>query len=229
MDVHDGLRQRIIEAAAALLDEGGREALTTRSVASAAGTQAPNIYRLFGDKDGLLDAVAEHGFTRYLADKLARTPKSDPVEDMRHGWDLHVAFGLSNPALFSLMYGEPRPGNASPAVLSARAGLLTHIRAIAAAGRLKVSEERAAEMIQVGGCGTVFVLLSMPEHERDCSLSVAAREAVLAAITTDVHVLADHRAPVAASALRSELAEVDVLSDAERRLLDEWLRRIASD
>ena len=58
---HDG-RDRILAEAVDLLARGGREALTTRAVAAAAGVQAPTISRLFGDKQGLVDAVAEHGF-----------------------------------------------------------------------------------------------------------------------------------------------------------------------
>ena len=57
-----GTRERIVACAAELLTRGGREALTTRAVASAAEVQQPTIYRLFGDKEGLLEAVAEHGF-----------------------------------------------------------------------------------------------------------------------------------------------------------------------
>ncbi|MGF2047081.1 helix-turn-helix domain-containing protein, partial [Enterococcus gallinarum] len=56
----DDVRERIIAAAADLLQDGGTAAVTTRAVAERASTQAPTIYRLFGDKDGLLDAVAEH-------------------------------------------------------------------------------------------------------------------------------------------------------------------------
>src|SRR5258708_39948528 len=98
-------RDRIIEVAAALLTGGGREAVSTRAVSAAAGVQAPTIYRLFGDKQGLLDAVATHGFTTYLRDKADLKPTADPVADLRSGFDLHVSFGLANPALYSLMYG----------------------------------------------------------------------------------------------------------------------------
>ena len=79
-------RERIIAAAIALLSEGGREAVSTRSVSAAAGVQAPTIYRLFGDKQGLLDAVAAHGFAAYLSSKVAHKPGADPVEDLRTGW-----------------------------------------------------------------------------------------------------------------------------------------------
>jgi AcrR family transcriptional regulator len=54
------VRSRIIDVAARLLPDEGPTAVTTRGVAEQAGVQAPMIYRLFGDKDGLLEAVAEH-------------------------------------------------------------------------------------------------------------------------------------------------------------------------
>ena len=60
-------RSRIVDAAARLLREHGPAAVTTRGVAEAAGVQAPTIYRLFGDKDGLLEAVAEHVMAGYVA------------------------------------------------------------------------------------------------------------------------------------------------------------------
>ena len=62
----DRVRARIVAAAAELIASGGREAATTRAVAAAAGVQAPTIYRLFGDKRGLLNAAAEHGHARLV-------------------------------------------------------------------------------------------------------------------------------------------------------------------
>src|SRR4028119_655296 len=91
---------------------GGGGAVTTRGVATAAGVQAPTIYRQFGDMRGLLDEAASFGFSRYLRDKTSRERVEDPVEDLRRGWDLHVGFGLDNPAFYTLMYGEPRPPRA---------------------------------------------------------------------------------------------------------------------
>jgi AcrR family transcriptional regulator len=52
-------QSKIIDAAARVLRDHGPAAVTTRRVAEQAGVQPPAIYRLFGDKDGLLEAVAE--------------------------------------------------------------------------------------------------------------------------------------------------------------------------
>jgi AcrR family transcriptional regulator len=221
-------RERIVACAVALLKQGGREALTTRAAATAAGVQQPSIYRLFGDKDGLLDAVAEHGFLTYLKQKGAGEPGQDPVDALRAGWDLHVGFGLAHPAIFSIMYGDPRPGKTSPAAAKALDVLRGRMRALAASGRLRVSEERAADLIRAGGCGTVFTLIAMPQAERDPGLSIAAREAIIAAITTEAPMLKTPGAAMAAIALRARLSEAKAFTAGEAQLLSEWLDRIAA-
>ena len=223
----DNTRERIVAAAAGLLSQGGREAVSTRAVSAAAGVQAPTIYRLFGDKQGLLDAVATRGFMAYLNDKTDLKPSDDPVEDLRAGWDLHVGFGVANPALFSLMYGDPRPGASSPAAVAATEVLAGHIRRIAEAGRLRVSEERAAHLVRAAGCGTTLTLIAMPEDRRDPALSETAREAVIAAITIEAPAPATPGPVIAAIALRAVLPQTSALTAHEQALLQEWLDRIA--
>ena len=221
-------RSRIVAAAADLLSAGGREALTTRAVSAAAGVQAPTIYRLFGDKNGLLDAVAEHGFTVYVQGKETGEFGPDPVADLRAGWDLHIGFGLANPTIFSIMYANASAGIASPAVAAGEAILRERIHRIAVAGRLRVSEERATNLMAAAGRGVVLTLLSMPEGERDPGLSETAREAVIAAITTESPVLETPGPAAAAVALRAVLGDATTLTEGERHLLDEWLAKLVS-
>src|SRR5699024_5718961 len=159
----DATRERILAAAVKLLSEGGREAVSTRAVSAAAGIQAPTIYRLFGDKQGLLDAVAVHGFTAYLESKTAQEPSDDPVEDLRAGWDVHLNFGLDNPELYALMYSELRPGVNPPAAAGATDILAGLIHRIAKAGRLRISEARAVQLVNATGRGTTFAFIAMPE------------------------------------------------------------------
>ena len=225
------LRGRIVLEAIDLLTEGGREALTTRAVANKAGVQPPTIYRLFGDKKGLLDAVSQHGFSAYLQEKNIRDFGPSPIEGLRAGWDLHVGFGLANPALYSLMYGDPRPHVRLPAAEASLLILKEHIRRIAANGQLRVSEGRAVNMMHAAGCGTVLTLLTMPKSDRDTGLSESAREAAISAIAIITHSpIAESPAPFAAAiTLRAVLTDpVPRLSHAERVLLREWLDRLVS-
>ncbi|WP_433473768.1 TetR/AcrR family transcriptional regulator [Spirillospora sp. CA-142024] len=223
----DGPRERILAATAELLASGGREAVSTRAVSAAAGVQAPTIYRLFGDKRGLLDAVAAEGFAAYLNDKTGVEPTADPVEDLRTGWDMHIEFGLANPALYLLM-NEPRPGAVPPAAAAGIEILAGHIRRIAAAGRLRVGEERAVRLVHAAGSGTVITLIAMPAGERDHALSVLAREAIIAAITTGAPATASPGPSGAATALRAALPQTTALTTGEQTLLREWLDRITT-
>ena len=226
-----GTRDRIVRAAAELLAAGGREAVSTRAVSSAAGVQAPTIYRQFGDMRGLLDAVATYGFAAYLRDKSTRERAEDPVEDLRRGWDLHVGFGLANPAFYALMYGDP--GNRPPAALEAEEILHGLVQRIAEAGRLRVGVERAVGMIHAAGRGVVMSLNAQDPGDRDPGLSEATREAVLVAVTTDGSDEAASertgrdRAANRAVGLKAVLPETgDRLTPRERGLLSEWLDRL---
>jgi hypothetical protein len=35
---------------------------------------------------------------------------TDPIDDVREGWDNHVAFGLEFPSAYGHIYGNVRPG-----------------------------------------------------------------------------------------------------------------------
>ncbi|GAA1139717.1 TetR/AcrR family transcriptional regulator [Kribbella jejuensis] len=226
------MRAQIVEVAAGLLATGGRDAVSTRAVAGAAGTQAPTIYRLFGDKDGLLQAVLEYGFAKYLAEKPPHDPTADPIADLRAGWDLHVGFGLANRELFLLMYADTQPGKPPAAAEAGLAILRTRIRHLAAAGRLRVSEDLAVDMVQAAGSGAVLTLLNTPENKRDPRLADAMFDAVVAAITTPDDDGATRGRPAAegvtaaANALQAYLPELRMLTDGERQVLGEWLARI---
>jgi AcrR family transcriptional regulator len=226
----DRTRAQLVEVAAKLLATEGPDAVTTRSVALAAGVQAPTIYRLFGDKNGLLQAVAEHGFVNYVAGKHPIEAGDDPVENLRAGWELHVGFGLANPELFRLMHtvlGTPR-GQAAAA--TGAAVLQARVHRAAEAGRLRVTERRAVELIRAAGTGVVFTLIDQPEDERDGGLAATAWESVCAAILVDGGTdLAGGPAGLAAAAvtLRAGLSDVTALSATERALLGDWLDRIA--
>jgi AcrR family transcriptional regulator len=223
----EGHRERIIAAATALLADGGVDAVSTRAVSTAAGVQPPTIYRLFGDKQGLLDALVAHGFAEYLASKTELPSSGDPVDDLRAGWDLHVGLGLANPALYLLMSERYRPGAIPPAAQRSLDVLGRHIRRIAEAGRLRVPEERAAALVHAAGSGVTLALIGTPAEQRDLELATLAREAVIAAITVDAPVTAAPEPVAAAVTLRAVLPRTTALTEPERGLLREWLDRIA--
>lgn len=229
------MRARIVGAAARLLAEHGPAAVTTRAVAQAAATQAPTIYRLFGDKDGLLEAVAEHVMATYVAAKAtaaqsADAEGADPVEDLRAGWDAHVAFGLANPALFALLH-DPDRAASSPSSAAGLQVLRARVRRVAAAGRLRVGERRAVDVLHAAGTGAVVTLLALPPNERDLDLAEAMWSAASQAVLTDTAPAVSGGADGASAstavavAFRAVLSELPALSAAEGAMMTEWLNR----
>lgn len=198
--------------------------MTTRGVAEAAGVQAPTIYRLFGDKDGLVDAVAEHVMAAYVADKAAAAAEADPVADLRAGWQMHLDFGLANPELYALLNGPGRRGR-SPATDAGIAVLRERVRRVAAAGRLRVDEERALLVIHAAGSGTVLALLNTPAEARDEGLSDAMFDAVASTIFTGTPATEDTSLRTVAVTFATLLPDLPALTDAERTLMAEWIAR----
>jgi AcrR family transcriptional regulator len=225
-----GVRATIVDAAARLLQEHGPAAVTTRGVAAAAGVQAPTIYRLFGDKDGLLEAVAEHVMATHVSAKAeversAAAAALDPVDNLRASWDVQLEFGLANPAVFRLL-SDPERVLHSPAAASGLRVLEARVHRLATAGRLRVSEPHAVDLIQAAGVGTIQVLLATPPERRDPGLGDSMFEAVLARILVDAPAPTDAGPLATAVAFRAVAPQLDGLSDAERRLMVEWLDRV---
>ena len=222
-------RSAIVDAAARLLRQGGAPAVTTRAVAEAAGVPAPTIFRIFGDKAGLLDAVAEEVMATYAAAKVLQVGEEDgdPITDLRAAWQGHIDFGLTNPDLFALL---TTPGRShSPATALGAEVLAARVARLAGAGLLRVSAARAVGMIHAAGTGVVLTLLGQPEDARDAGLAEASFDAVLGGILSSVP--APPAADLAALSVTFAAAvpRLPTLSEGERTLLLEWLGRITTE
>jgi AcrR family transcriptional regulator len=228
----DAHRDRILKAALNLLSKHGRDAVTTRSVAEFAKVQPPVLYRLFGNKDGLLNAVAAYGFAAYMAKKRLPAVDEDPVEALRAGWDVHVTFGLDNPELYLLMYAQARSEAQSQAAQRAHSMLSEHMQRVAASGRLHMSVERACALYHAAAVGVVLTLLSTSPAARDLSLSSVARDQALSGITTQTPVVSGSEVSTTSIALHALLLQkreaLQGFSEAEGLLLLEWLRRLGN-
>jgi len=229
----DAVRGRLVEVAARLLREHGPSAVTTRAVASAAGVQAPTIYRLFGDKDGLLDAVAERAADDFVAAKALQAQAeagrgADPVDDLRAAFAAQVDFGVANPEVFRLL-GDPARVLRSGAARAGREVLRSRVHRVALAGLLRVPEERCVDLVQSAGTGLIQTLLATPVPDRDPHLAAAAWDAVAAAVLVPGlaggTTTAEQSAAATVIAFRALAPQLPGLSDPERALLVEWLDR----
>jgi AcrR family transcriptional regulator len=238
-------RTRILEAATVLLAESPSGDISTRAVCDAAGVGAPALYRQFGDKEGLLSAVVDNAFDKYLATKRAATPSEDPVHDLRSGWDSHVAFAKANPNYYRLMHSPAMGRVATPPASAEAYRLLTVVlERCAAAGRLKVSTDVAAQMIMTANVGVSLLTISQPDTYRDPELPRRVRDAVHAAVLAEPRTTGEPGTAAEPDAVddRAETSRVAAglaallrrspagsLSEGEAALLQEWLARLSDN
>lgn len=101
------LRERLLEAAVATLNEGGVSRLTTRRVAEQAGTSVPAVYELFDDKAGLVRAIFFEGFRLLGAELAAVAPTDDSVADVEALVPVFRRFCLRQSRLAQVMFSRP--------------------------------------------------------------------------------------------------------------------------
>ncbi|MEV4863837.1 TetR/AcrR family transcriptional regulator [Streptomyces ossamyceticus] len=77
---------RILDACADLLDEVGYDALSTRAVALRAGVPIGSVYRFFGNKRAMADALAERNLARFT-ERVERRLEGTGDRDWRTAMD----------------------------------------------------------------------------------------------------------------------------------------------
>ncbi|MGW4485307.1 TetR/AcrR family transcriptional regulator [Amycolatopsis sp. NPDC004368] len=227
------IRTQMLEAAEKLLDASPDRDISTRAVCEAVGVGAPMLYRLFGDKNGLMSAVVDHGFERYLAGKRAAQPSADPVADLKTGWDNHIAFARAHPAVYRLMYSPAFaevPGAAQEALRLLRESLVR----IAAIGRLRVDPDAAAQRVMSANIGVALNMVTQPDIYTDPELSTRVRDAVHDSLLTPENGTAtagtEAQLPTTALQLAALLRAEDApLGAEETQLMLKWLDGLAKD
>jgi AcrR family transcriptional regulator len=91
------VREDLLAAARAELAEHGRAAISLRAVARRAGLSHASPKYHFGDRSGLLTAIATEGF-HALARSLSEVRESDARHQLAVLGRAYVDFGLSHPA-----------------------------------------------------------------------------------------------------------------------------------
>ena len=101
-------KERLIDAAAALLDEGGESAVTLRAVGRAVGVSQNAPYRHFEDRSALLAAVAVRDF-RAVAESFSaiRQDRVSPLTKLTRALDVFLSYGERFPARYRLLYSDP--------------------------------------------------------------------------------------------------------------------------
>lgn len=229
-------KARLLRAAAELLAGPDGSSVSTRQITKLAGVTAPTLYHHFGDKEGLFDAVVKAGFEEYVAGERDFAPSGEPLEDVRRMWDNHVQFGLTQPHLYLVMFGNIRPESRPVIVADAEALMEEMLSKAAVAGQLNVPPHEAARSILAANVGVTLMLIAEPAEDRNLELSTMTRDSMISAISTEAARSAassgsgQSSVVVAAIALNAALqaSHSDQLSSSELKLFLEWLHRISS-
>ena len=102
------LRTALIEAAARLVAEEGRSALSTRRLAAEVGASTMAVYTHFDGMEELSGAVAKEGFDRLASELDAIDQTDDPVADVAAQGVAYFLNGLTNSHIYRLMFQAHR-------------------------------------------------------------------------------------------------------------------------
>ena len=103
---------RILDACAELLDEVGYDALSTRAVALRAGVPIGSVYRFFGNKRQMADALAQRNLERYterVVERLKEARKTDWRAAMDAVLDEYLAMKRTAPGFSLVDFGNQIP------------------------------------------------------------------------------------------------------------------------
>jgi AcrR family transcriptional regulator len=232
------VRTRILEAAADLLAHSADADASTRAICEAAGVTAPTLYHHFGDKEGLLAAVVDFGWARFLETKrkVAVVVHDHIADDIRAGWDNHIEFARESPNFYKLMWSPAVAANSS-AYREACRMLHERLELGAARGQLRVSPTMGARTVMAAVTGAALSLISQPDIFEDEAFATQLREVVIASVTTWKEAAstisrrrgAEPTLATAAATLGSKLAAEDApLTEPERALMQQWLTALAN-
>jgi TetR/AcrR family transcriptional repressor of uid operon len=152
----DATSARVLDAALALAAASGIQHLTMDVIAARAGVGRMTVYRRFGDKDRLLDALAVREGRRCLAELDAVSDPSAPIADqVAAGFATSLRLAREHPLLNRLARVEPESvltaltANGGALFAMSRAFVAERLRQSQRAGVLgrHVEVEPAAEML----------------------------------------------------------------------------------
>lgn len=100
-----GTREKLVVAAAELLDDGGTEAVTLREVGRRSGVSHNAPYKHFPSKQALLAAVAARELAQ-ATDGGRRRGDDGALGQLRRLLDGYVTWALAHPARFKLVFSD---------------------------------------------------------------------------------------------------------------------------
>ncbi len=175
------LRTAVLRRAVEVIGSAGPEALSLRSLAADLGVSHTAPRHHFGDRAGVLTAVAAEGF-RLLAERMATTRESGGgFLDVGVSY---VEFALAHPAHFRVMFSPTLLDGTNPDLVAAKRAAFDELQggvdAMAAQGRV---EDAAAAVIAGWGIVHGIATLALTGNLDDAKLRSLVAGGDLTAIT----------------------------------------------
>jgi AcrR family transcriptional regulator len=180
----DPVSERILDAALALVAEAGMRSVTMDAVAERAAAGRMTVYRRFGDRAGLLEALTVRETRRSLAEIAATQddPSIGAVELVAEGFAASIRIAREHP-LFSrippldVIGGLNSPHDETAAML--RGFLAERLREGQRQGEMRdVDPEQAAEILLRLGASFLLIPRSSIPLDDDEAARRAARELI---------------------------------------------------
>lgn len=99
--------ERILRASRELLKNEGLSGFSMRGVAERVGVSATALYRHFHDKDALLSALLEQGFSTFYTYLMRSLAGKTPLDRLRRAGRSYLDFALEHPRDYALMFMTP--------------------------------------------------------------------------------------------------------------------------
>jgi AcrR family transcriptional regulator len=171
----DAVSERILDAAVALAAASGVRSLTMDDVARRAGVGRMTVYRRFGEKRRLVEAMAVRESRRCLAELDAAAPPDAPISDqVVEGFLTSLRIAREHPLLNRLARFEPESvlavfnANGGAIFRAAREFVAARLRASQKAGVLgPIAVDEAAEVLVRVGLSFVLIQESALPLEDD--------------------------------------------------------------
>ncbi|MEW1791482.1 TetR/AcrR family transcriptional regulator [Streptomyces niveus] len=186
---------RILDACAELLDETGYEELSTRAVATRAGVPIGSVYRFFGNKRAMADALARRNLDSYAArveHRLAAIPAADWRSAIDAVLDEYLAMKRTVPGFGPVDFGTripagppgpaPAPGADPAPVPDANDRVADRLTALLAAqlGRAPDTALRRTVLVAVEAADALLQLAFRTDASGDPDIIAETRELVRA-------------------------------------------------
>ncbi|MFF8907545.1 TetR family transcriptional regulator [Streptomyces olivaceoviridis] len=170
---------RILDACAELLDEVGYDALSTRAVAQRAGVPIGSVYRFFGNKRQMADALAQRNLERYVervTDRLKKAGEGDWRAAMDAVLDEYLGMKRTAPGFSLVDFGNQIPvGSRHDEPNTRVADRLTDLLA-GYLGRIPDADLRRAFLVAVESADALVQLAFRTDPQGDEAIITETRE-----------------------------------------------------